>query len=399
RPLTEVLAAIFRETRGLHIPPEAWNPSALPDHLKLTFQVEDPQGRPMAAGPDLARVVATATAEADRALARIAAATAARSTTVTGQPASPTKAGLANSVSAQPDDQSAPPLGQSTAAAAGLQPTTAAIRAADQAKTELARPVLAQPGVQSAPPQGASRDDSAPAGRQGDGLLDPGGGSLAIAVRERLLGELALPSSRLTSRLRPEQALPLAASRYPSVAELTLDVQRAVIQEALDRGGIPADQAAYDRLKAELRDNLEDAAYGALRTASDIIAKANQIDAAASRVTELPVLNSVVDIKDHLARLLGAGFLSRAGLRRFKDLSRYLATEAYRLERLGANRAREDQALWELAELDRALRAAPDVPAELPWMVEEFRVSLFAQQLGTAYPISAKRIRRALAAR
>jgi ATP-dependent helicase HrpA len=217
-------------------------------------------------------------------------------------------------------------------------------------------------------------------------------------LTERLLSELALASKRLTSRLRPDQALPLAASRYPTVADLTLDAQRAVIQDAVERAGAPRDQAAYDKLRAELRERLEDAAYETLKTASDIIAAAGRVEAAAAQVAEPAVRDSARDIQDHLARLLGDGFLSRAGLRRLKDLRRYVAAEAHRLAKLGTRRALEEQALAELAELGRAVAAAPAAPAEVPWMIEELRVSLFAQELRAAYPVSAKRVRRALAA-
>ncbi|MDR2565308.1 MAG: ATP-dependent RNA helicase HrpA [Bifidobacteriaceae bacterium] len=320
QPLTEALTGLFRESRGLYIPPEAWHPEALPDHLKITFQIEDPKGRVMVRSHSLAAAQAEVAPQVNAAIERVAAATL----------------------------------------------TPSAPRPADPLATELA--------------------DTAPTAAQ-----------LAAAVREQLLQGLALPSQRLTSRLRPEEALPLAASRYPTVADLTLDVQRAVIQAALDRAGVPDDQAAYEKLRAELRDRLEDEAYGALKTASGIIAKAGRIEADAARVADLQVLKSVMDVKDHLARLTGAGFIGRAGLGRLPDLRRYLDAEAHRLAKLGANRAREDQALWELGELDREVAAATNVPPEVPWMIEELRVSLFAQQLGTAYPISAKRVRRALA--
>jgi ATP-dependent helicase HrpA len=177
--------------------------------------------------------------------------------------------------------------------------------------------------------------------------------------------------------------------------------------------GLPRTRAAYLALRDSLRDALEDQVHGVLKSASGLIAHGRRVEAAASRVAELSVLNSVADIKEHAAALLGAGFLTRASLNRLRDLGRYLAGDEYRLERLGSTKDREAQALHLLEELRRAYDAAlaaaepgtaaeptgappPATLAEVPWMLEELRISLLAQPLGTAYPISEKRIRRAL---
>jgi ATP-dependent helicase HrpA len=190
------------------------------------------------------------------------------------------------------------------------------------------------------------------------------------------------------------------------VEHLTWDLQAALVDAAVAETGLPRTTAAYQKLRDHLRRTLEDSAYEALQTASDLVKQANTLEAEASKVASLAVLNSVTDLRDHVADLTGAGFLSRAGKRRWPDLKRYLKAEAYRLSKMGANRAREEQALWELGELGRAYQAArakagepePLALAEIPWMLEELRVSLFAQRLGTAYSVSPQRIRRALAA-
>jgi ATP-dependent helicase HrpA len=229
-----------------------------------------------------------------------------------------------------------------------------------------------------------------------------------LGVRELLLGELALPAGRLTSRLRPDVALPLAASHYGSVEALTRDSQAAVVDAAVAEAGLPRSAAAYAALRAALRESLEDRVRGVLETASDLVKQGRQIEADAGRVAELAVLGSAGDVKDHAAGLLAAGFLTRAGLARLPDLRRYLAGDEYRLPRLGTARAREERGLWLLGELRSAYEAAvaralaehgppePAALAQVPWMLEELRISLLAQPLGTAYPVSEKRIRRVL---
>jgi ATP-dependent helicase HrpA len=405
RPLTEALTSAFDDLRGVHVPPGAWRPESLPDYLRITFRVEDSKGREVASGRNLGQVLAQATAALNAAIERVAAASAtararARPAAV-GAPATAGAAAAGAAAARGANAQAGPAGGRSALTGAGGRRGAAG---------------HGHGAVGGANAQAGAASGQGPGGDVG-GVPLGGQTGLAIALREQLLGELALAPGRLTSRLRPEQALPLAASHYPSVAALTLDAQRAVIAAALDQAGVlgsaasgrdaangaalasagVTDQAAFEKLRSQLRDGLEGRAHEALRTASDLITMAGRIDQDAEEITEAALADSVRDIRAHLARLLADGFLSRAGLGRLKDLRRYLAAEACRLARLGANRAREAQALAELAQVERAAAAAPGVPAELPWMIEEFRVSLFAQQLGTAYPISAKRIARALA--
>ncbi len=101
-----------------------------------------------------------------------------------------------------------------------------------------------------------------------------------------------------------------------------------------------------------------------------------------------------------------AGFVASAGAGRLADLTRYLTAVSRRLERLpvapDADRERMDrvaavQAAYDdlVAALSPARAAAADV-RDIAWLIEEFRVSLWAQQLGTARPVSEQRIHRAL---
>ncbi|MDR2453324.1 MAG: DUF3418 domain-containing protein [Bifidobacteriaceae bacterium] len=429
-PLTSALTKVFADLRGVGVPGEAWAPQAVPAHLRINFQIEDPSGRVMAAGPDLRAAVARATPEVSAAIQRVVAASERPRPPGPGAAAPPPRWQLARDglttwdfgdlpaeVAAEaPPDAARPPSAATSPGAvrAPSGPSLDAARAPSAAKA---------PGAVRAPADQASAANSAGAGLQVRGypaLVPRSGGvdlklltsaaeaaaATPVGVRELLLGELALPTGRLTSRLAPAVALPLAASRYPSVEALARDAQAMVVDAAVARAGLPRTQAAYQELRAALRDSLEDQAHQALVAASGLVALGRQIEADASRVRELAVLNSVVDIKDHLAALLGAGFLTRAGRARLADLRRYLKGDEYRLPRLGLARAREEQALWLLGDLRQTYEAAlaaagaptPPALAEIPWMLEELRISLLAQPLGTAYPVSEKRVRRALGA-
>jgi ATP-dependent helicase HrpA len=116
----------------------------------------------------------------------------------------------------------------------------------------------------------------------------------------------------------------------------------------------------------------------------------------------------LADVRAQLRELVRPGFVADTGVDRLPDLDRYLRAIAYRLEKAPDNLARDAQLLDQvdvvegryadlLAELRPARRGASDVVA-IGWMIEELRVSLFAQQLGTAQKVSAQRILKAVAA-
>jgi ATP-dependent helicase HrpA len=102
------------------------------------------------------------------------------------------------------------------------------------------------------------------------------------------------------------------------------------------------------------------------------------------------------DIKQQLARLLGARWLARTPWARLQHYPRYLKAAGLRLDKLRADPARDARQMAELAPLLAGwLRAPRPLSAELEqfgWLLEELRVSLFAQELKTPVPVSAKRL-------
>jgi ATP-dependent helicase HrpA len=110
------------------------------------------------------------------------------------------------------------------------------------------------------------------------------------------------------------------------------------------------------------------------------------------------------DLQAHLARLVHRGFITSAGVGRLADIKRYLIGILRRLERLRTNPGADGQHLAIVLQLEAeaaqaraawpAARALPPALVELPWMLEELRVSLFAQGLGTKVSVSPKKIRR-----
>ena len=115
----------------------------------------------------------------------------------------------------------------------------------------------------------------------------------------------------------------------------------------------------------------------------------------------------MLDARDHLARLVRPGFVAAAGASRLAAILRYVRGIERRLERLPENPGRDAQATNEVRVLERAYatfveslppsRVTSEV-VELGWQLDELRISLFAQTLGTDGSVSPQRIRKALAA-
>jgi ATP-dependent helicase HrpA len=110
----------------------------------------------------------------------------------------------------------------------------------------------------------------------------------------------------------------------------------------------------------------------------------------------------VTDIRTQIDRLVFRGFLQEIPFEHLKEYPRYLNAANQRAEKLSHAACRDQQGMTEMAGIEARWRercAAADAEArldprleEIRWMLEELRVSLFAQQLGTAYPVSVKRV-------
>src|SRR5690606_10816080 len=124
---------------------------------------------------------------------------------------------------------------------------------------------------------------------------------------------------------------------------------------------------------------------------------APRLHAASARYPE-----AVADMREQLDGLVRPGFVADTGWQRLPHLTRYLNAVRRRLDRLPSQPDRDRQAMaqvhqvYEAYERLRARDGADPRVERIGWMIEELRVSLFAQQLGTAHPVSVPRIRRAI---
>jgi len=102
---------------------------------------------------------------------------------------------------------------------------------------------------------------------------------------------------------------------------------------------------------------------------------------------------------EQLDALVHPGFVAESGADRLPDMLRYLRGIEHRLDRIGQDPVRDRErtrAVRELTERHERVRGAGARSDDIRWLIEELRISLFAQPLRTRHPVSAKRIVREL---
>ncbi|MDH3681949.1 MAG: DUF3418 domain-containing protein, partial [Acidimicrobiia bacterium] len=167
-------------------------------------------------------------------------------------------------------------------------------------------------------------------------------------------------------------------------------------------GGPPWSEAGFEQLLDAARASMPDHLVTAGVAVTQLVTSLDRIHTKLDRFTSGTYRISVDDIRSHLARLAYPGFLTGVGLDRLDDVARYLEAIELRLDGLARNPTRDLEALAVCRRLDNELAAiASSRPwsqgrEDATWMLEELRVGLFAQSLGTKGKISEKRVRRAL---
>ncbi|WP_225755700.1 DUF3418 domain-containing protein [Actinotalea sp. Marseille-Q4924] len=421
----ETFTRAVRALRDVEVPDDAWRTARLPAHLRMTFRVFEERGSGAVVldeGTDLLALQRRLAAQSQSAVR-----TAVRDAV---------RAAVAERDARAADD----------AARAETAPSRSAGPPEAATSTPAGRPAAAAPPTDLEREHLATWPDGLPDGRLPDvvttavgGLtvhgypalvVEPNGGRTTVAVRvladqaqqrrrhpegvrELLLAELALATGRITTRWTAAESLTLAASPYRSTDALVLDLQRAALEVILEGaiGGARAvrDADTYAKARTAARDALEDRTYAVAREAAAVLTAGRDLDVAIRGTSSLALLNTLTDLKDQLAGLVHDGFVADAGAGRLPHLVRYLRAALHRLRKAAENPGKDEGLAWQVHELqdeydaavEAARSAAPDAArderlTEVRWLLEELRVSLFAQQLGTPQPVSAKRIRTAL---
>jgi ATP-dependent helicase HrpA len=213
-----------------------------------------------------------------------------------------------------------------------------------------------------------------------------------------------VPPPDLLSGLDNATKLGLAGSPYPQVKDLADDCVLAALGELVELADPVWDQAAFTVLLEQARRELPERAVGVLHQVSRVLADWREADRLLHGRVDLAVLPSMNDMRQHLGRLVGRGFVAEAGAVALRSYPRYLAGLVERRRRLDEAPGRDLELMARVAEFqqgwEQRMAALPEgrpPDRELErfrWLVEEYRVSLWAQHLGTAVPVSDTRLRK-----
>jgi ATP-dependent RNA helicase HrpA len=350
--LLDALGAELGRLGGVRIPRDAWDESRLPPHLRMTFRVVD-SGRELGRGKDLG------------ALRR----------------------------------ELRPRLAELVTDAAGDL-----LRTGLKDWTIGTLPQVFTSGQLTAYPALEDTGDAAEVR-----LFETQAQAEAAMVRgTRRLLLLRVPTGlrSIADRLPNQRKLALSRSPYASVGALLDDCEACAADQVISgAGGLAWDADGFARLVTEARSALPLATSRALDLTGQVLEAAHEAETRLASTS--PVLaRAVADARAQFDALIYPRFVSETGLPRLPDLVRYLRAISRRLDIVAQDPGRDAERTATVARVVEDYRQAV---AELPparrqdagvqavrWMIEELRVSLFAQMLGTAGPISEKRIRAAL---
>ncbi|KRC51432.1 MULTISPECIES: ATP-dependent RNA helicase HrpA [unclassified Nocardioides] len=361
--LLGALERYLRSTTGIHVPRDAWDLAALPAHLSPTYRVVDERGRVQGRGKSLADLKAPLQPQFDEALAAVA------------------------------SDSGVARTGETDWVFDEIPVTATWTRAGHE--------VEAFPGLV---------DEGTTVGLQVSGSADERDARHRLGVVRLLL--LALgngPTKGIADALSNAEKLGLAGTPYPSTQALLADCLRAVVVDAVDAREPVRTREGYDALLAALRTSAASEVRATLAELLRVLEVWREVDRLLSGRADLPLLPALTDLQGQLGRLVFDGFVGEAGTTRLRRHRTYLAAMRERrtaLENGGPAALAKDRQRMDLVQpMQEAWLARVDALPEgrppgaglraIRWMLEEYRVSQWAQQLGVDGPVSDVRLRKA----
>ncbi|MET9348087.1 ATP-dependent RNA helicase HrpA [Streptomyces termitum] len=373
-PLTAALARELQRMVGVPVAAEDFDWAKVPDHLKITFRIVDERRRKLAEDKDLETLRLKLRPKARQALSK-----------------------AAQAATAGPDG-SGPSLER-----AGLKDWTIGTLPRVFETKRGGQPVKAYPALvdEEGPAAGTvavrlfdSEAEQAPAMWRGTRKLI----MLNIPVN---------PAKFASDKLTNQQKLALSANPHGSVQALFEDCATAAADKLIaDHGGPAWDEASFRKLYDKVRADLVELTIRTVDQVRQVLAAWQACERRLKTANSPALLPNLQDVRRQLDWLVPAGFVTRTGLKRLPDLMRYLVAVDRRLQQMPTGVQRDttrmekvhemlDEYAWLLEQLPKG-RPVPAEVTDIRWMIEELRVSYFAHALGTAYPVSDKRIVKAI---
>jgi ATP-dependent helicase HrpA len=357
-PLLDALERELLRTTGVRVPREAWGLERLPAHLRATFRVVDDGGELVGVGKDLAEL-------RRRFEPRLAGALSEAASTVE-------QVGLTDwTFDVLPD-------------------TFEQTRAGHQVK---GYPALVDEGSTVAIRVLGTRAEQRAVTRTG--------------LRRLLMLTVPSPVKSIQADLDNRTKLSLGLSPGVGIESLLVDCVAAAIDSLVEEMREPVrDRASFEVVRERARADLTRVTAEVVAEASTVLTAAHEVDRRLSGSASLPMLPALADMKAQAAGLVHPGFVAETGVTRLSFLPRYLAGISWRLDRLARDLRRDAERMAVVHGIEEAFRGLTTAqPAGQPmsdevrhirWMIEELRISLFAQALGTAEPVSEQRVWRAI---
>ena len=365
-PLTRALAEQLKRLKAVYVPEDAWNEEGLPDYLRMNIRVVDERGKRIGEGKDLVRLRREFGGRGDQAYHKFSGVSLERE-------------GLRDW-----DFGSLPETVELDRGGIRLQGFPALV---DEGESVALRILDA-------------RANAEPVNRRG----------LRRLIMLRLSREVRYLRRNLPGL--DQMKLQYAAVAGPP-ADLTPvadgDLEGDLVALIIDmtflegRSRIGDGEEFNRRLEAH-RGEMMSRALEVLPLIREVMGLHHEVRKRLRKATQVNWLASVNDIGEQLGRLVFRGFILHTPWDKLTQFPRYLRAIGLRIDKLETALARDRQRMQEMSgpyqmwrQRDESLRASarrdPRVD-EMRWMLEELRVSLFAQELGTAYPVSVKRMER-----
>ncbi|MFJ7900470.1 ATP-dependent RNA helicase HrpA [Streptomyces sp. NPDC096198] len=367
-PLTTAMVRELRRMVGVPFEAEDFDWSKVPDHLKITFRIVDERRRKLAEDKDLEPLKLRLKPKARQALSQAAAATAERQ-----------------------GGESLERTGLADWTIGSLTRVFETRRAGQPVK---AYPALVDDGDTVSVRLFDTEEEQAQAMWRG--------------TRRLILRNIPVnPAKFASEKLTNQQKLGLSANPHGSIQALFDDCATAAADKLIgDFGGPAWDEESYRKLYDKVRAEIVDTTVRTVGQVQQVLAAWGACERRLKAVRSPALLPNLADVRAQLDALVKPGFVTAAGIRRLPDLMRYLVAADRRLQQMPTNVQRDttrmakvhemrDEYAWLLEQLPPG-RPVPQQVLDIRWMIEELRVSYFAHALGTAYPVSDKRIVKAI---
>ena len=224
-------------------------------------------------------------------------------------------------------------------------------------------------------------------------------------LRRLVLLNIPSPIKYLQQKLPNKAKLGLYFNPFGKINELIDDCIAAAIDSILASSSNIRDEQSFNDVKETIRGELGDAVVAIALDVEAALSLVSSLNKKLKGKSDFTMIMAQGDIKEQLSKLIFKGFVTSHGAARIKDVIRYLKGIERRLEKLPIDPHQDKLKMLDVEKAEHILKEAigkarsnkeKQKLEEIRWMIEELRISLFAQNLGTAYPISLKRIQNAI---